>query len=754
MRNSVGLSLGGMVGILNALRTGNVVTDMIVALCIPLVINGVIAAFVFGGQYFKERSAHLVQGRAFRRMVIFEKSTHNHNSRDSDEMEGSRNNIIQKAVMLYIGQMNLPFRKGKVLLTSIKEKAKYEDSWDGCVVYGDTSDQLKAYEVTTIPPDMMWVHIEDHIYFRQFNSETVLKGEESSLHHHRDRTVHKKKSVVYEFLCNQGDGDKRINAFMLKAFEWYKAEMTRREDHGRHLYTLLSDDDDADTGGHDNSDGACSERGSSDLIKYKRYKLTDDKDFDTLFFPEKDKLLALLKRFEDRSGLYAIKGYPHKLGILLHGPPGTGKTSLIKALACHTKRSIISVPLARITTNQQLMDLVYDQTYNVMGEDLPVKLGFKDVIFVMEDVDATNPIVLSRGINKKKVKNKRKEREQRKKDKKKNDGEKKKKKSPKKKMTSKKKKKKTEDEDEDEEKREEWEEEVEEEDERDEGKENEEAEVEEEDKRIRVEVGGGLGEGEERAGDSEERGGKAAAKAISNKTVKGESPGGGSTYGTGDEDYTSFDHSSVQDNRNSDNDIDSISSSSSDDDGDTSVADIHGCNGTGMASSELLVKLVEAMGASAMGGGGGGRGRGRGRANKKSLFMGPSDRLDLAGLLNVLDGVVDCPGRIVIMTTNHPERLDTALIRPGRIDKIILLDFIKYPAALEMMQHYYKDSVLEEHKDNLQSILKDPHEGPVTQLTPAAVEQMAIEQESVGDFLAALKESMAPAAHPEAPPKG
>ena len=31
------------------------------------------------------------------------------------------------------------------------------------------------------------------------------------------------------------------------------------------------------------------------------------------------------------------------------------------------------------------------------------------------------------------------------------------------------------------------------------------------------------------------------------------------------------------------------------------------------------------------------------------------DKLNLSGLLNVLDGVVDTPERIVVMTTNHPE---------------------------------------------------------------------------------------------------
>jgi chaperone BCS1 len=42
--------------------------------------------------------------------------------------------------------------------------------------------------------------------------------------------------------------------------------------------------------------------------------------------------------------------------------------------------------------------------------------------------------------------------------------------------------------------------------------------------------------------------------------------------------------------------------------------------------------------------------------------------VSLSTLLNVLDGIGSPEGRVLIMTTNHIERLDSALIRPGRAD--------------------------------------------------------------------------------------
>ena len=42
--------------------------------------------------------------------------------------------------------------------------------------------------------------------------------------------------------------------------------------------------------------------------------------------------------------------------------------------------------------------------------------------------------------------------------------------------------------------------------------------------------------------------------------------------------------------------------------------------------------------------------------------------MPVAGLLNAIDGVAAQEGRMLFMTTNHMERLDAALIRPGRVD--------------------------------------------------------------------------------------
>ncbi|KAF8739935.1 P-loop containing nucleoside triphosphate hydrolase protein, partial [Rhizoctonia solani] len=54
--------------------------------------------------------------------------------------------------------------------------------------------------------------------------------------------------------------------------------------------------------------------------------------------------------------------------------------------------------------------------------------------------------------------------------------------------------------------------------------------------------------------------------------------------------------------------------------------------------------------------------------NKDEKKQEDVNTLSLSGLLNALDGVAASEGRILFATTNHLERLDPALSRPGRMD--------------------------------------------------------------------------------------
>ncbi|XP_050542100.1 mitochondrial chaperone BCS1-like [Daktulosphaira vitifoliae] len=55
-------------------------------------------------------------------------------------------------------------------------------------------------------------------------------------------------------------------------------------------------------------------------------------------------------------------------------------------------------------------------------------------------------------------------------------------------------------------------------------------------------------------------------------------------------------------------------------------------------------------------------------SDKEGTTVIEGNKVTLSGLLNAFDGIVSSEGRILFMTTNYIERLDPALIRPGRVD--------------------------------------------------------------------------------------
>jgi mitochondrial chaperone BCS1 len=57
--------------------------------------------------------------------------------------------------------------------------------------------------------------------------------------------------------------------------------------------------------------------------------------------------------------------------------------------------------------------------------------------------------------------------------------------------------------------------------------------------------------------------------------------------------------------------------------------------------------------------------------------------------LNALDGVVASEDRIIFMTTNHPEKLDSALLRPGRVDVKEYLGHATHYQTKQMFLRFY-----------------------------------------------------------------
>ncbi|KAK1778348.1 BCS1 N terminal-domain-containing protein [Copromyces sp. CBS 386.78] len=76
----------------------------------------------------------------------------------------------------------------------------------------------------------------------------------------------------------------------------------------------------------------------------------------------------------------------------------------------------------------------------------------------------------------------------------------------------------------------------------------------------------------------------------------------------------------------------------------------------------------------------------------------PYDRergISLSGLLNAIDGVASHEGRVLIMTTNKPEKLDEALLRPGRVDLQIAFLNATQEQVRELFERMYEADVVD-----------------------------------------------------------
>lgn len=140
---------------------------------------------------------------------------------------------------------------------------------------------------------------------------------------------------------------------------------------------------------------------SKNLI-FSMTKFHTNKSLNTLYGPSIKILKNRVELFKNNANWYKKNGIPHTLGILLHGPPGSGKTSVIKGIAKDLNRHIFNLKLTKNTTQTQMWNLFYNDSIYCLSDNTSAPnrnyIPTDQRVYVLEDVDCLTSVLLDRKI--------------------------------------------------------------------------------------------------------------------------------------------------------------------------------------------------------------------------------------------------------------------------------------------------------------------------------------------------------------------
>jgi chaperone BCS1 len=355
-------------GILNKISTHNVYLDVLICIILPILfkplaswLNNLQNNNDYDYEYLQSplRNLFCITRRHYRKLVYI--------NNPSDFLESIESRYAHLAIMDMLNH----------------RKSEWINFTNNCDVVVDRSFTGNGVIVT--PPTNAWIPIGDNIRIMMTKKCEDFSGKTNRIVTHS-----------YFFESTGPLGGHKIDTFLATSYKRFMENHKKLNRDGKLFMYIPQLNISASSIVTDNI-SLENNNGRSSKLKYEQYELKNQKHLHSnVFFPDRHKLITLLDTFTKKQGRYIIEGFPYQFGIMLHGLPGTGKTSIIKAIANHTKRHLIFIDLARVSSNQQLTQIMFEETRHIENNEEYFNMPPQDVIFVLEDVDAASNIVLQR----------------------------------------------------------------------------------------------------------------------------------------------------------------------------------------------------------------------------------------------------------------------------------------------------------------------------------------------------------------------